>query len=43
MIVYLGIFVQILFLTFSKKVLTDIEIKVLEKGLDYVSIQNKIN
>ena len=27
----------------SKKVLTDIEIKVLEKGLDYAPIQNKIN
>ena len=27
----------------SKKILTDIEIKVLEKGLDYASIQNKIN
>ena len=27
----------------SKKVLTDIEIKVLEKGLDYAAIQNKIN
>ena len=29
--------------TLSKKVLTDIEIKVLEKGLDYAPIQNKIN
>ena len=27
----------------SEKVLTDIEIKVLEKGLDYSPIQNKIN
>ena len=27
----------------SKKVLTDIEIKVLEKGLDYAPIQGKIN
>ena len=27
----------------SKKVLSDAEIKVLEKGLDYVPIQNKIN
>ena len=27
----------------SKKALTDIEIKVLEKGLDYAPIQNKIN
>ena len=27
----------------SKKVLTDIEIKVLEKGLDYAPIQDKIN
>ena len=27
----------------SRKVLTDSEIKVLEKGLDYVSIQSKIN
>ena len=27
----------------SEKVLTDIEIKVLEKGLDYAPIQNKIN
>ena len=27
----------------SKKVLTDIEIKVFEKGLDYAPIQNKIN
>ena len=29
--------------TLSKKVLTDIEIKVLEKGLDSALIQNKIN
>ena len=27
----------------SKKVLIDIEIKVLKKGLDYTPIQNKIN
>ena len=27
----------------SKKVLTDVEIKVLEKGLDYAPIQKKIN
>ena len=27
----------------SRKVLTDIEIKVLEKGLDFAPIQNKIN
>ena len=27
----------------SKKVLTDAEIKVLEKGLDYAPIQNKVN
>ena len=27
----------------SRKVLTDIEIKVLEKGLDFASMQNKIN
>ena len=27
----------------SKKALTDIEIKVLEKGLNYAPIQNKIN
>ena len=27
----------------SEKVLTDIEIKVLEKGLDYAPMQNKIN
>ena len=42
MIVYLDIFVQIVF-NLSKKILTDIEIKVLEKGLDYAPIQNKIN
>ena len=27
----------------SKKVLSDMEIKILEKGLDYAPIQNKIN
>ena len=27
----------------SKKVLPDMEIKILKKGLDYVPIQNKIN
>ena len=36
------IFVRALFST-SRKVLSDAEIKVLEKGLDYVPIQNKIN
>ena len=49
MIVYLDIFVQTLCknnlinLNLSKKILTDIEIKVLDKGLDYAPIQNKIN
>ena len=42
MIVYLDIFVQTLF-NLSKKVLTNIEIKVIEKGLDYAPIKNKIN
>ena len=27
----------------SKKILSDMEIKILEKGLDYAPIQNKIN
>ena len=49
MIVYLDIFVQTLCknnlinLNLSKKILTDIEIKVLDKVLDYAPIQNKIN
>ena len=38
-----GYFCSDIVFNLSKKILTDIEIKVLEKGLDYAPIQNKIN
>ena len=41
--VYLDIFCSDTVFNLSVKVLTDIEIKVLEKSLDYHPIQNKIN
>ena len=38
-----GIFVQISVFNLSRRVLTETEIKVLEKGLNFAPIQNKIN
>ena len=38
-----GYFCSDTVLNLRKKVLSDVEVKVLEKGLDYASIQNKIN